>query len=338
MVKTMSVMAFALCVSVGANAADVNFNQNIDVKAVISDIHAAPGFSVPLPKYINSQTWTSDSGSVWISPSMSPVNTVNLSIREEIKECHQEPVQILVPNYCPPPVGPGHGGPGGPGHGGHGGPGGHHRDVVLYGNYNSYHNGGGYGCGYHYETRYETRCSTYYGATMNKQSVVTVNRNPQEMLPWESDNFTVTLNGYGMNIQQPGNPAFAYSTNRVGDNFNINIGNKVASAPDRNGIAVGAFSVSGTKFSLALSDKWSAYYQGEKIRIHVELYKEKGGSDSLFDIRDLEFDTAPSYEIGFKDVEKTGMFYATVKFTRIGNVSTQQQMDMGRTQSIPKDY
>ena len=146
------------------------------------------------------------------------------------------------------------------------------------------------------------------------------------------------------------NPSF-YHINSI-ETFDLKPLYRNPSDPDENGINVMSFQHDSGYFTLRLGDRWPFEYQGEKVRIRVELYKDKFLVDKKLGERTYEFDTANEYEIRFsrdefggkKSIEadepetrSNNKCYVKWGFQRIGNVSTNRYVNKGKTEKVDAD-
>ncbi|MBI4386158.1 MAG: hypothetical protein HY551_02130 [Elusimicrobia bacterium] len=194
--------------------------------------------------------------------------------------------------------------------------------------YDRGHGRGGYNRGY-YENCYDRTIRSY---SKNARILFSGQRN---LNPWETEKFRVCLNGNNASLDQR-IPAYNYVVNTYGGYEDVEYqltpaGMKKPMKADPNGLSAGSFTRDGNSFQLALYDKWAEYYKGEKIQITIQLRRQKGDSGSLFKEQTFEFDTASQYSMDFTSDIKPGQFYAQWYFIRIGQVSTREQVEGGKS-------
>ena len=123
--------------------------------------------------------------------------------------------------------------------------------------------------------------------------------------------------------------------------------------PDENGVNVMEFRYDAPYFTMRLGDRWAYEYNGERLRVRVELFKDRFLSDKSLGVKYYEFDTASDYEIRFTRDEFNGndksvgaeeanepetrankKYYVKWAFQRLGRVSTDRFIKKDRTEKI----
>ena len=357
-----------VCLGFTASAkAEVNFDQGVDVESVIKDASAAenkasyPGqwggdpfgqgpssHHVSYSRDCHTFNFGADNAAVMSE-------RVSLNSREWVEECH------YVPD--PPQSHPGqpghHGGPGG----GFDGPGGHNNG----GHFDGPGGPGGHsgGPGGHHKTADVTltkgmQCQQVPGQTFRTTAQLSIAQ--RKLFPWETESFEVCLDGPDMNINIL-RQAYTYSINAVGNydvQYQLTPHNKVAMAPDRDGLSAGEFSSSDGRFVFRVNDRWAAEYAGEKVAVRVELYKDGFlFFDSYRGRKEFTFDSAQGYEINFAEkeldtsksfdpnddpsrtftpgVEATrgsNKYFLKWSFRRIGQISTGGSVEKDKTDKL----
>ncbi|MBU2575114.1 MAG: hypothetical protein KKH28_13665 [Elusimicrobia bacterium] len=184
----------------------------------------------------------------------------------------------------------------------------------------------------------------------------------RKLFPWETESFEVCLQGPYMDLDIE-KRAYNYSVHSIGDydvQYQLTPQNKVAMAPDKNGLSVAGFNNSDGKFNFKLNDRWAAEYAGEKTAVKVELYKDgfwffdsyKGKKEFTFDaalgyelnFAENELDTSKSFSLNddpsksFEPGEMTRggatKYYVKWSFRRIGQISTGKSVNKGKTDKI----
>ncbi len=174
----------------------------------------------------------------------------------------------------------------------------------------------------------------------------------RKLFPWERESFDMCLYGPWLDLYVNG-AAYRYTAKREGGNgytlFTLTAHEKTPMKPDENGISFSAFSYSGGKFVLKVSDKWAAEYAGEKVAIKVELYKDNAlFFDTFKGEKEFIFDAAGNYEMVFSeddlakpeaddgDLRGAKKYYAKWGFRRIGSISKDNFVKKDKTPVVEK--
>ncbi|MBI4801660.1 MAG: hypothetical protein HY796_03955 [Elusimicrobia bacterium] len=188
-----------------------------------------------------------------------------------------------------------------------------------------------------------------------------LNIGARKLLPWETESFEVCLQGPYMDLDIE-RQAYNYSVHSIGDydvQYQLTPQNKVAMAPDKDGLSDGGLSNADGRFTFKVNDRWAAEYAGEKTTVKVELYKDgfwffnsyKGSKEFTFDaalgyelnFAENELDTSKSFEPGddpsksFEPGEATRgakKYYLKWSFRRVGQLSTGGYVKKGSTGKI----
>jgi len=174
---------------------------------------------------------------------------------------------------------------------------------------------------------------------------------PRQLLPWESDNFEVCMEGPRVDMRTI-SAAYSYSIKENGQYdivYELSPRYKIATSPDSNGLSAGEFSSSNGKFTFKVNDKWAAEYAGDKTLIKVELFKDGWWFfNSSEGAKEFIFDAAPGYVMTFGEKELddsksigksigmqegltkgSGKYYIKWGFKRVGKVSAGEFVDKG---------
>lgn len=347
MMNKLAAVFACLGLAAQAGAAEISFDQGIDVKSVMEQA-AGADFKGPYPYYGPHRVRvTRECKSFSFGPSAfaQASERAYLNSTEYIEECRfvpdppPPPVTPPVPNHPPKPgQNKDHNYPGGypgtyPGNPNDFGPHGHYSYPG-----NQYGQQGTWHC-------YE-RVSQTFRATAQ------LNIAPRQLYPWESESFDVCMEGNRVDLDTRHSP-YRYSERREGMydiTFNLTPSYRVPTAPDSNGLYSTEFSYKEGKFTLRVGDKWAREYAGEKVMVKVELFKDgflffnssKGEKEFTFDAAagyDLVF--AESDMIQNKDfVDDSGdmrgakKYYVKWGFRRIGSVSNNEYVNKGSTDKI----
>jgi hypothetical protein len=195
-------------------------------------------------------------------------------------------------------------------------------------------------------------CHMYWGKNIcGDQTVQTVSRNvvltikgAHELLPWETEAFSVCLQGEDLSAKtltaayQYGDPVYRAARNGQYSVLEPAI-RKIATAADPDGVALASFSEQADGLSVSFTDKWASYYTGDMTGLSVEV-KHQQFFPELVPVFSLNTSqpAGPSYKFSFKDTEhklRTGdKYYVVWKFQRLGKVSTDAVQQGGRSQEL----
>ena len=353
------VAVFACLGFVSQAAAEVKFDQGVDVTNVIeqakaSDVKAPYSYYGP-----HRVRWSKECRNFNYSGGYAQSSErVHLQSTEYIEDCR------FVPNPPPPPPPP-HINPNGPKPG-------HPKasEVKDYypGQPGYYPGQPGYQPGYpgndfgphgnySYTGSYGGQQGTWYCHERMGQSFRTtaqVNVPQRQMYPWESESFEVCQEADRQTFDTRRSP-YRYSVGREGMydvTYNLTPSYRTPTAPDANGLNAASFAFRDGKFVLDVSDRWAEYYPGEKVKIKIELMKDGFlFFNSSQGVKEFTFDTAGSYQLSFVegDLEKTEnytdtsgdmrgpkKYYVKWGFSRLGTVSTSEYVKKDATDKITK--
>ena len=316
--------------------AEVNFDQGVDVKSAVKD---AADMDIKTPAQTRWDTgylrYDTDCQTLTYGANDAAVisaRSVSLVSTEWKEDCN------WVPDPQPHPDQPGHhDGPGGPG-----GPGGHHRttdEAITKG----------------------TECHQYISGGVHR--TVQINMAPRKLFPWETESVQACFNGYNTSVSVL-RGAYTYNINITNNydpmQYQFTPVNKVALAPDQDGLSAGEFSNSNGRFIFKVNDKWAAEYAGEKVAVKVELYKNGWWFfDSYKGSKEFTFDAAAGYELNFAENELdtsksfgpgddpskiftpgkgmtrgSDQYFLKWSFRRIGQISTGDSVNKDKTDMI----
>ena len=351
MKMTNKVVALFVCFGFAAPAAaEVNFDQGVDVKAVIGQAKDLD-IKSPYPHYGPHRVrFSRDCKSFNYGPSASAIESEMswFSSTEYIEQCH------FIPNPPVPPVNPPHPPNNPPGHNnnpGHNNPG-HPKDFN-----NGPYTGNDYGPhghysypGYYGSQQGQWQCFERPGQVFRATAQLKVEQ--RTLYPWERESFEVCMEGPRLDIDTRVSP-YTYSVQREGGldvRFRLIPSYRVPTAPDAEGLYQSAFSHNAGKFTFKANDRWTNEYAGEKVAVKVELYKDGFlFFNSYKGEKEFTFDTAQSYELVFAesdlvqnktmiddsmDFRGAKKYYVKWSFRRIGSVSTAKEINKGSTDKI----
>jgi len=158
----------------------------------------------------------------------------------------------------------------------------------------------------------------------------------QKLFPWEDEIFEVCLEGnwlsaYALRVSHK------YEAHRTGGDYTMTASERIPGSHDKNGLSARVvFPAGGVK--AVFTDKWSSYYEGEKILVKAKLRREiSNWPDSTIGEKEMTFSTAGSYEIDFSELagKLSGgkPYYVEYGFKRIGKVSKEQYLKTGDSPS-----
>ena len=344
------------CLGLAATAgAELNFDQGIDVKDIVAQSETSD-LKGPYPQYGHNRVrYSKDCRNFSFGPSAYAVNSQRffLDSTEYIEICRFVP-KPKPPPTPPPPVNPPKPPnppvkpprpprPPRPDNNG-GGPreysaakdGPHHGEYAYAGTQN-----GRDGTWY---------CNERVGQSFH--ATAQVNIAPRKLLPWESESFEVCMEGPRVDFNPRSSP-YSYSVDREGMYdlaFNLTPRYRVPTPPDGDGLYATGFSFKDGKFALSVGDRWAGEYAGEKVMVKVELFKDGFlFFNSNKGEKEFTFDAAAGYEVVFAENElvknkdfvddsadKGGAakYYVKWGFRRVGQVSTDDYMNKGKTDKI----
>ncbi|OGR45295.1 MAG: hypothetical protein A2X35_03355 [Elusimicrobia bacterium GWA2_61_42] len=352
------------CLGFTATAgAEVNFDQDLDIKSVIeqaknSDVKAPyPYYGPHRVRYSRECKNFSFGPSAFAQAS----ERAYLSSTEYTEDCR------FVPNPPPPPPPPPQPNPNGPKppnppgqQPGHPNPPGHQPGHPK--DYNPGfpgYNGsddGPHG-NYSYPGNYGNQQGTWYcheRAGRVFQATAQLNVAPRQLYPWESEAFNVCMEADRVELDTRHSP-YRYHVDRQGMydvTFNLTPNYRTPTAPDSNGLSASSFAFRDDKFVLDVSDRWGGEYAGEKVEIKVELFKDGFlFFNSSQGEKTFTFDVARGYQLAFAegDLQKTAAFadpggdlrgpkkfYVKWGFRRVGSISINEYVNKGSTDKITK--
>lgn len=175
-----------------------------------------------------------------------------------------------------------------------------------------------------------------------------------EMLPWETDTFSVCLQGQWLSARSV-DSSHEYSIDTPGwsgDMVTARAIRKRRSQPDPFGIAqtTFAFDPAAGNFKLELGDRWSEFYTGETVTFTMLLKRyHKNWFDGTVLNKEITLPAAEAYTINFADFasELTGdlkpgkKYYVKWRFRRIGSVSKddwQKYRESGKAHYEGKEF
>ena len=187
---------------------------------------------------------------------------------------------------------------------------------------------------------------------------VRLNVGQRNLYPWETEEITVCAEHEHTWVSESKTP-YTYNVSektQMGGGVNstktffFNPVSRNPSAPDEDGMAATSFRYSAGKFYMNVADKWANYYDGEKVIIHVALYKDRFLVDKKLGEKDFEFHVDRNYALQFTEgefddddravepetAETRGQtkYYVKWGFKRIGYVSTDKYIKKGSTEKI----
>lgn len=198
----------------------------------------------------------------------------------------------------------------------------------------------------------ERVCHTYWGKTIcGDQTLETVTRSvvlsiqgTHTLLPWETEAFSVCLQGDQTDVKtlsaayKYGEPTFRAA---AGQPYAVILPavEKIATAPDPEGVTLQSFTETADGVALSFTDKWTQYYKGDETGLSVEVKRDmKLLPDPVVFEQRVSQAAAASYSLTFKDVQgklRTGeKYYVVWKFSRQGKVSTGAEQPGGRSQEL----
>jgi hypothetical protein len=322
------------CLGFAATAnAEMNFDKGIDVKSIITDARSESAKDIyPYPNGPHFSHYTRDCQSFSFGPSAGPVSSgrAYLSSVEYVEYCTMVPVQQCHTEYtqqCHTVMVPGPNGTQVP----------QQRCTQVPHQV----------C----RTVYQQQCHTRPGRTFN--ATAQMNIAPRQLYPWETESFSVCMEGPGMDFRTDKSP-YSYGVDRNGMydlTYNLTPKYRVATPPDSDGMSYTGFSHKDGKFTLTVADKWAGIYAGEQVAIKVELMKDGWWFfNSNKGEKTFTLNAAGSYEVTFAENELTKTkeymddgdtkggptkFYVKWGFRRLGRVSTDAYVGKGETAKIP---
>lgn len=183
------------------------------------------------------------------------------------------------------------------------------------------------------------RCYERPGYTY-RQNVQVILQSRQPLRPWEYDSFQVCLQGPWSDIRNE-TSAYAYKQVAGGGregSFVMAPGQKLAMAPDPNGIALESLS---SALVLALKDKWASYYAGEKTALTLVV---KRRNPNWFPKKiatvTVTLPAADAYKVNLLDYAAQfsqqpaagRQYFVQASFQRIGKISSAAEVDMGESE------
>ncbi len=344
---TNKIVVALACLGFAASAgAEVNFDQNLDVKSVVDQAKSVDVKS-PYPGYGPHRVrYSRECKNFGFAPSPFAQSSGReyISSTEYIEECRFIPAPPNPP-LPPPPPRPNKSKaasekdyyPGQPGYPGYNG-----NDYGPHGDYDYPGNFGGQQGQWH--------CRERIGQVF--RATAQVNLAPRQLFPWESESFAVCMEGQRVDFETRNSP-YSYSVDRQGLfdlTFNLTPNYRRPTPPDASGLNLSSFAFRDGKFVMAIGDRWAAEYAGEKVEIQVELMKDGFlFFNSSKGKKTFTLDTAASYELAFNEgdlvkdkdfVDDSGdmrgpkKFYVKWGFRRIGSISTNDYMKKGDTDKI----
>ncbi len=328
-----------------AGAADINFDQGVDIKSAIeqaknSDIKA------PYPYYGPHRVrYSRDCRSFSFGSGMAQSSErAYLSSTEYIEECRFIPAPPPPP---PPPQVPGTP-PANPGNNPKPGqPGGQpHPKNINDGPHGSYSYQGSYG-GQQGTWNCHERTGQVFRATAQ------MNLPERQLYPWENETFEACMEADRVQLDVRQSP-YRYNIDRQGMfdlTFNLTALYRSPTAPDANGLSLAKFFYRDGKFVMDINDAWAREYAGEKVVVKVELMKDgflffnssKGEKEFTLDVNgayeiafaENELTKTREYVDDSGDVRGQKKYYVKWGFKRVGSVSTQDYVKKGSTDKIP---
>lgn len=187
---------------------------------------------------------------------------------------------------------------------------------------------------------------------------VRLNVGQRSLYPWEREEITVCAEHDRTWIRDMNTPYMYNVSERTQMGGGVNSTrtyaltpvSRHASAPDEDGLMATSFYYSNGKFRLNISDRWAFIYNGEAVRIHVELYRDRFLVDKSLGEMDFDFDTAGSYTIELSKAEMdrdvlpeennvrgNTSYYVKWGFQRLGSISTDRYINKGSTNKVSAD-
>jgi len=378
--KFFVLLAVSAIVSPVFASGSVDFDRGINLEAYKDEVsdRLSP---VPRPGGSMSSRYTVGCHTFRLSPSNSSITTnqVRIQSQEFVKECHYIPDPIppshhIQPNNPKPGVSPkpANGNTGNvsprPTNGGNNA---HHPGAVSNSGSHASHGTASPRPG-HKSVSISDDAETRAGET--KQVVcnerpgrifmhnVRLNVGQRNLYPWETEEITVCAEHEKTWVNESDTP-YVYNVSektQMGGGVNSTKTfffapvDRNPSAPDEDGMSATSFRYSAGKFYMNVADKWAHYYDGEKVIIHVALYRDRFLVDKKLGEKDFEFYADGNYALEFSkddfdddkliepetdEMSSRGKtsYYVKWGFKRIGYVSTDKYIKKGSTIKVPAD-
>ena len=365
LIRNVFIAAAVMAMSAPLFAADVDFDRGIDLNALKSSMtDKVP--PPPVPNGYSTFRYTTDCHTFRLYPAHFDVitDTIRLNSHEYINECRY----VYVQDPPPPPPSNNHGGNNGHHNGNNAGPKPNNGHNPKPGTHNPPKPGHKSADAVSVEEDSASRghklvCRERPGATFHHN--VRLNVQNRNLYPWEKEEVTVCAEHDRSYVSHVNSP-YKYSVSEKYEygyhsdkTFEMIPRNRLPSEPDADGLSITDFRYDSGLFTLKVADKWHSYYEekGERVRIIVELYRDRFLVDKNLGKKTFEFDTDYDYELVFsKDdfndkkviaeeeammdqaaTRKKTEYYVKWGFQRIGRVSTNKYMKKGSSDKITID-
>lgn len=315
----------------------VDFDSGVDLKNFSEEkLYETSNIEVKGPtgwEYENRRWWDEDCVNFTTDKS-GPVSYEPYNLESELKVEYCR--DVFVPDG-PPPGGNQHpgGGPGphnggfNPGPGGHhpggpGGPGGHHGPRA-----------------YDYETSdvnrgYRRECHVRVVDSVRK--AVQLSIKDRKLFPWESEQFSACLEERNVKLYEK-KVAYDYKAAVTQDDstikrYEMTPVKRLPTPPDPDGLSVRSLEYVNGAFHFTFADKWAEYYPNEKTVLKVTLIRNRTlWFDKKVVTKTFTLPTNAEYTVDFEQKEgvKNGTYHINWSFVREGQTSTQDEIDMGRS-------